>query len=432
MGPVTRRPTDALFLFTALHFLACFETESTTQHTKKPSDQATRAEAEEAKQTKGAAKSAPSGGEVPAPLPPLPPLPKVTELTFEVRNQSLWVEAPHLGTSLAERAQEIKETKIVGNDVTIHYTDPLSCKESETLHKGLDYFLARLENTRAFRVYKEGKFREAARGFERALGLDPTYGKARSNHIAALARAGDIAAANLAFQVALTKDPVSAYMKLLEDEDFSPLRGEFRAKGNGSPALQLIGDDLNNYASYSKRSGLLSVLRKEVSWGAENWTAELHVFDARTEQRVSEHTLVRWHDTDEEGHVRPALKKEVEARLLRMNEAMRALEFVSLPESRRGQFHQPGTPADRVEAPLSSLGKNVVVAGDILELREGEKVLETFHSTLHGARPSQIYAVPELNALVYFGAYEVAEGCDSGPETRLEVFKTTQLNGAPK
>lgn len=221
-------------------------------------------------------------------------------------------------------------------------------------------------------------------------------------------------------------------VKLLDDEDFSPLRDEFRTKSPQNPALRLLKDDLNSYVGYSKRSGLLSVVRKEISWGSENWTAELHVFDARTQKRISEHTLIRWQDTDPDGRVRPELKKEVEERLARINEALAALAFETLPESMRGEFNQLGSPADQVAAPLSGLGKSIVAARDVLELRSGEKVLETFHSNLHDARPNQVYAVPELNALVYFGAYEVAEGCDSGPDTLLEVFRATELRAAPK
>lgn len=419
----------ALLLHATLACLGCSETDSARVQTK-PTGSVSKLNdvAKPAKKDKAPTRL-PS---LAAPLPPLPQLPSVSDLTFEVRNESLWVKSPLLGTSLSERAHEITKTTIQGNEITILFEDQFACVHKKTLHKELDYFRARLENTRAFRVYKEGKFAEAARGFERAMGLDPDYEKARTNYIATLCRAGELAAAKTAFKASLLKDPVSTYEKLLADEDFSPLRAEFRTKVNVEPVLHLVDKDLKSYAGYSKRSNLLSVVRKEASWGSESWTAELHVFDARTQKRVSQHTLLRWQDTNEEGHIRQELKSDVEARLRRLSEALTALEFVALPETFRGEFNQLAPATGKVEAPLPGLGKSIVADSDVLELRSGDRILETFHSKLRDARPSQIYAVPALNSLIYFGAYEVAEGCDSGPETQLEVFATTHLGSAER
>lgn len=365
-------------------------------------------------------------------IPALPPLTPAGGLTFDVRNESLWVHSPLLGTSLSERAHAMTKTSVEGDTITIFYEDQLSCTPQEKLRHDVRYFQARLENTRAFRVYKEGRFAEAARGFRRAMELDDHYGKARTNYIAALCRAGDLNTAKNAYSRAYSKDPISTYVKLLEDDDFKPLRSELRTSNTVQPALRLVHDDLLDYAGFSKERGLLAVVRKEISWGAQNWTAELHVLDVRSRQLVSKHTLVRWHDITEDGRVKAAVKKELSSRLERFNEALTALQFRAAPAGTRGEFRQPAPVGGAVKAPLSGLGLSVVAQTETLRLMRGKQVLDTFHSTLKGSRPSVVYGVPEMNSLIYFGAYEVAEGCDSGPGTLLEVFPTDQLAPAQK
>lgn len=359
--------------------------------------------------------------------PPLPPLARLGELTFDVRNSSLWVHSPEIGTSLSVRAHSIERTTIERSTVTIAYEDQLSCVPKKNLQRDIRYFQSRLENTRAFRVYKEGKFAEAAQGFHRALELDEDYGKARTNYISAAARAGDLRAAELAFSAAFKKDPLSTYEKLLSDDDFTPLRPSFRTKNKVVPVLRLVDGDLNDFAGYSKSAGLLAVARKEVSWGAENWTAELHVFDARTRKLVSQHTLVRWHDTTEDGQIKPEKHKELEVRLAHLNEALAASSFRTLPGGMRAEFNQLAPAKGAVEARIEGLGQTIVAENDVLRLMDEGQVLDTFTSTLKGARPDSVYAVPEMSALIYSGAFEVAEGCDSGPETLLEVFATEHL-----
>ena len=358
---------------------------------------------------------------------PLPPLALLGELTFDVRNSSLWVHSPELGTSLSERAHVIEKTTIEGSTVTIAYEDQFSCAPRKNLKRDVRYFQARLENTRAFRVYKEGKFAEAAQGFRRALELDENYGKARTNYIAALARAFDLPAAELAYSAALKKDPVSTYQKLLSDDDFTPLRPSLRTKNRSAPVLRLLNGDLEDYAGYSTSAGLLSVVRKEVSWGAENWTAELHVFHARTRALVSQHTLVRWDDTTEEGQIRPERQKELAVRLAHLNEALAALEFRTLPAGVHAKFNQLAPAKGAVSARLEGLNQTIVAEDGVLRLIDEGEVLGTFTSSLKGARPDAVYGVPEMNSLIYSGAFEVAEGCDSGPETLLEVFTTEHL-----
>jgi tetratricopeptide (TPR) repeat protein len=311
--------------------------------------------------------------------------------------------------------------------VTLAYEDQLSCEQNETLKQNAAYFQARLENTRAFRVYKEGRFAAAAQGFLRAMQLDPKYGKARTNYIAALARAGDIAAAKSAYAAAFRVDPVSTYEKLLTDDDFGKLRADLRTKSRVEPVLRLIDEQLGSYAGYSKEHGLLCAVRIEHSWGAENWTAELHLFDARTRALQSQHTLVRWHDITPEGKVKTSQRKELEARLSHFNEALSALGFRALSEGMHGNFNQLAPAAGAVQVELPALGRKIVAENDVLSILRENQVLATFRSSLKDARPSQVYGVPEMNSLIYFGAYEVAEGCDSGPETRLEVFTTDQL-----
>lgn len=419
--PSTRLPwLRASSILAALCCVGCPEKDAVKDPPKKDETRAEQA-------------NPPTAGDLPPEEgPTLPPLSPVESLTFDVKNESLWVHSPLLGTSLAERAHKLIKTSIKGSSVTLVYEDQFACTPQKTLEQDVSYFQARLENTRSFRVYKQGKFTEAAHGFHRAMQLDEGYGKARTNYVAALCRAGDVETAKNAFSAALKKDPLTTYEKLLGDSDFEPLRAELRTKSKVQPVLSLVHDELPPYAGYSKERGLLSVVRKQVSWGAENWTAELHIFDAQTRKLVSKHTLVRWHDVNEDGSVKPALKKEVSSRLERFNEALTALQFRPLPPGMRAEFNRLASGRGRVEAPLASLGQSIVAENNMLRLVRGSQVLDTFQSNLKGARPSVVYAVPEMNALIYFGAYEVAEGCDSGPDTLLEVFTTDHLAQTPR
>lgn len=364
-------------------------------------------------------------------LPPLPPLPALAEMGFRIERKALWVTSKRGNASLTERASKLDSRKLDTDSVTLKYTDDISCvldKSKTFTERALQ---SRIENTRAYKLYKDDKFTEAARGFRRAAELDPENDKARTNHIAALARAGEIQAAAIAFRIALKKDPVRTYNKLLSDEDFTPLHTEFRQAKNGKLAelFTLKERGLDSFlAAYSQARKQVAVVRHEASWGSENWKAELHVFDAVSGKSVSVHALVDWQDTLEQGGLSPARRKQSEARIAAMNETLLALQFEAVPNKEQAEF-KPIDPERSVsEARLPAQNASLVADKDILRLVRGDGVLATFSSTLPGADPKKAIALPAAHAIVYFGHYMVAEGCDSGPESRIELLRSSAVD----
>ena len=377
--------------------------------------------------------NAPTAAPSVAKLPPdegplLPALPELASLKVVVNHEMLWVTSPAGDGSLAERANAIRSTSVVGDAVRVAYEDQISCVLDKTATYSRRVLLARIENARAFRLYEQGQFAEAARGFRRARDLDPKYDKPWTNLVAAWARAGMLAPARVAFAQAMQRDPVHAYERLLADEDLAPLRREFRTKRPVQPVLVLeAGRQVRPYAGFSQQHGLLAALRHEDSWGAENWMTELQVFDLRSGELVKVHPLVNWEDTGEAGGIVPGRHAAVEQRRARLNEALTALQFEKLDDEYLVEFEPVAPDRPTLEAKLRSLRMSLVAENDTIRLVRQNDVRGTFHSKLEGSRPTRVYVFPQAQAFIYFGAYEVSEGCDSGPETHLELFHAPGL-----
>ena len=387
----------------------------------------------------------------PTPTPPAPPelsgpelpkLPVITEMKFVHERKAIWVHSPAGHASLGERASSLKKTATSKKNasVTVDWEFNGSCALDFTQVYSQARLQSRIENTRALRLHLDGKFREAARGFARAAKLDPDNHRARTNYIAALSRLaalsppaaashhGALELATAQFHRSFKIDAVGTYEKLLADDDWAALRKTVRRPyETKTPLLRLQKQKLVGFGvAYSADQNAIAVIREETSWGSMNWMAELHVFDADTNKRLSLHPVVNWRDTEEDGGIRPMRRKQVEAHLERLSEVLTVLGFVPAPASRDAAFDRlPGRSAH--EAKLKDFSYSIVADNDQLRVVQGNKVAATFTSKLKRATPSLVYALPEAKKLVYLGYYEVSEGCDSGPETRIELIDTDVL-----
>jgi hypothetical protein len=359
----------------------------------------------------------------PDPSLSLPQLPILSAVNFRVERKTLWVSSSLGDASLGERASSIDGIKLGKGSVTLAYQDDVSCELDKTVSYSEGEIQARIENSRAYRLYKDGAFIDAARGFHRAMALAPHFAVARTNHIAALCRGKDRVTARLAFAKAIAIDPIRSYEKLLSDEDFAPLRPEFRKHSNAKPLLYLSGKKLKAFdVAHAPSIQQIAVVRQESSWGSENWMAELHIFDGRSGKLVSLHPIVQWGDTQEDGRLAPGSRGILESRLERLSEALSAFGFRSDPGSHKAEFEQLSPERSARKATIKQWNVSLVADRDVIRMVRGDAVLATFPSSLKGAEPLFAFPLPEAQRIVYFGRYMVAEGCDSGPGTRIEAF----------
>ncbi len=140
--------------------------------------------------------------------------------------------------------------------------------------------------------------------------------------------------------------------------------------------------------------------------------------------------IVTFLDVHEAGTILPEREQEIEERLARFNETLTAFEFERSPVDHRADFEAFACEPAVEGAELPRLGVTFVIEEGRIRLVRGERTVDNFTSTLRGARPHSVHAFPEVRSVVYQGMYEVAEGCDSGPETRLEVFATQHLSNS--
>lgn len=356
----------------------------------------------------------------------LPALPKLSEMKFELKQDQLWVDSPAGSSSLGIESSGLKGATLKDAEVELAWTHPYRCEAENQQTFSEAYLQARIENTRAFRLYQKSLFAEAARGFARAATLDPEYPLPRSNHIAALARAGDLQAAHAAFAAAFERDPVHTYYKLLSDADFVPLQQKWRRAIPKMLLLSLQGNQLlGPELAHAKSLNLIAALRHEDSWGASNFVDELQVFDARTGKRVEMARLIDWRDGNEDGVLRAERRGAVQARIAQYNETLLALGFTAV-NNRCADFAKARPTSSAPEAALPGLQQSLVAGENVLRLVRGNDVVASFTPMEMGV-PKRACALPEAGALLYIGHFEVSEGCDSGPESRLQLLPTAAL-----
>jgi FKBP-type peptidyl-prolyl cis-trans isomerase len=192
----------------------------------------------------------------------------------------------------AVRHDGVRSARLTPDGTSVDLTLTDSCMESErTLRYRLAALDARVENAAALGLHRAGRYADAALGFARAVAADPSFAKARTNLVAALARAGRRDEALAAARPLVATNPVLVEWQLLHDADWASLVGADDVAALAAPvAGAATRKTLAAGAAHSAHLGLVAAVHAEWSWGADDpepGVAELQIFDRTGAQVVT-------------------------------------------------------------------------------------------------------------------------------------------------
>lgn len=141
---------------------------------------------------------------------------------------------------------------------------------------------AQLEHERAERLRDDKKDAEAARGFARAVALDPSWNEPAYALATAEARLGHAEAALKALAPWLAKEPIAAYVRVSADRDLAPLLERpalraIRAKQPGTIAL--TADGLVGKVAISADGARFAVVSEAVHGLSSSFSSDLEIYD---------------------------------------------------------------------------------------------------------------------------------------------------------
>ena len=272
---------------------------------------------------------------------------------------------------------------------------------------------ARLENTAAYRLHREKKYREAAEGFARAVEFDPLFDTAITNLASAYALLGDTEKAEAAVAPLMARNPVHGYIKIFSDPELAVLRDSAVTKPlevaePGTARLDDRGDWAGGEeAAYSYQQGWFAVVLRAEEGPYECVTArDLIVADGggRVVYRMPIVSFKEGYSDDCPGPIARRSKRAIVAnRIAGINRFLADFGFDPVATVGAGR---------RDNGRFISEAKIGVVAGKnaIRVYRKGKEIAELSGIDVGGT--SRILYVPSTSTLLLWWWHDCAHNAD--------------------
>jgi hypothetical protein len=282
--------------------------------------------------------------------------------------------------------------------VSIDWQDYCGLEHLLTLRgASIDAYLA---NAAALGPHRRGRYEEAAKGFSRAVALDPGFDLAATNLASAQTRLGRTALALETLAPLLARAPFRIYAKVMSDPDLEPLWSTptltaLAARQPGSPA---IAPSRKGHVELSlAKSGVLvagergwvATLHEEQSWGSCAFASEILVHDGRTGDPLGQLPILDQDDTEpdcERSGIRKARRAAVEKRMAIANRVLIDFGFQPARPTERGVVEGEDAAQDgvRVRFPGAAL---------LVEITEGKATIR------RDGKPLRTLALPEMKGI---------------------------------
>lgn len=286
---------------------------------------------------------------------------------------------------------------------------------------------SRLENGRALKLHRKKQYRAAAKGFARAVELDPNFSLAITNLASAQALMGNVRAAESTIRPLLALAPLKTYHKVWSDNELAGLRltatlKAVKAKTVGNAALNVLGQFPSSTVAYSVEKGLLAATIAEPAGGADCTTAASFIVVKRTTGAVVfKAPIVTYAEAYSDSCplnqvARPSKRKRVQQRLVVINRLLTDFGFEQ-SKGMSGQFAE----GEYRKLYISGAKLGVVIGESTIRVcRTGKKIAEKRQrvDALNGA-----LFVPQASVLLVWWSFDPAHNDDFAG---LSVFRLSE------
>jgi tetratricopeptide (TPR) repeat protein len=307
--------------------------------------------------------------------------------------------------------------------VTVDYED-VRCMFARQETWTLPYFSARLENDRAYALFRKQDYKHAVAGFQRAATADPSWEIPAYNAASAQQLMGDKDAAVKTLLPWLRSHPARTYLQIQRDPELSPLadRPEITGVRSKQPGdIDVTSTGIAGDIAYSADQKLIAVARTEHSWGASMFERVIELYDPKG-VLVTAIPLVAMDETDPDCYepktnceLASAAKSKVNKRAAMVQQTLRELGFTKAKAELGTLVYDDAK--RKVRLPNHKLG--IVEVDGTFRLLKGNTEVTTGHVL---AKLDAAAIVDDINALVVWSSRPGAEGCEDTNPTSVQVI----------
>jgi hypothetical protein len=307
--------------------------------------------------------------------------------------------------------------------VTVDYED-VACTFARQQTWTLPYLSARLENDRAYVLFKKKDYKHAIVGFQRAAVADPSWEIPAYNAASAQQLLGDKDAAVKTLLPWLRSHPVRTYLQIQRDPELSPLadRPEIMGVQSKHPGdVDVTSSGIAGDIAYSADQKLIAVARIEHSWGGSMFERDIELFDS-SGVLVTVLPLVAMDETDPDCYepktnceLKSATKSKVNKRAAMVQQMLRELGFTKAKAELGTLVFD--TEKRKVRLPNHKLG--IVEVDGTFRLLKGNTEITTGQDL---AKLDAAAIVDDINALVVWSWRPGAEGCEETNPSAVQVI----------